>query len=129
MVRAGTGRFSLVRGGTARLKYWFRARGKLSDDPALHRLGLYIFKEANKILTELVGPKEKLGILGRIWFHRPVRADDWLLYVIESPTAYGGRGFCTGSMFNQKGELIMSLTQEALIRKAKSPNQIAKAKL
>ncbi|URE29025.1 Acyl-CoA thioesterase [Musa troglodytarum] len=42
-----------------------------------------------------------------VWFHRPVRADDWLLYVIESPFAGGGRGFVTGQMFNRKGEVVV----------------------
>nr|CAB3485390.1 unnamed protein product [Digitaria exilis] len=55
-----------------------------------------------------------------MWFHKPVKADDWLLYVIESPSAHGGRGFVTGRMFNRQGELIMSLTQEALIRREKT---------
>ncbi|URE29028.1 Acyl-CoA thioesterase [Musa troglodytarum] len=64
-----------------------------------------------------------------VWFHRPVRADDWLLYVIESPFAGGGRGFVTGQMFNRKGELVASLTQECLIRKPKPQNQNPKAKL
>nr|CAB3461598.1 unnamed protein product [Digitaria exilis] len=58
----------------------------------------------------------------RIWFHKPVKADDWLLYS-ESPSAHGGRGFITESMFSRQGELIMSLTQEALIRREKTrPN-------
>ncbi|XP_020591886.1 uncharacterized protein LOC110032560 isoform X2 [Phalaenopsis equestris] len=64
-----------------------------------------------------------------MWFHRSVKADDWLLFVIESPSASGGRGFVTGRMFNQKGELIVSLTQEALIRKAKTQNQVPQSKL
>jgi len=55
-----------------------------------------------------------------IWFHKPVKADDWLLDVIESPSAHGGRGFVTGRMFNRQGELIMSLAQEALIRREKT---------
>jgi acyl-CoA thioesterase II len=40
-----------------------------------------------------------------IWFHKPVKADDWLLYVIDSPSAHGGRGFVTGRMFNRQGEV------------------------
>ncbi|PWZ45257.1 Acyl-coenzyme A thioesterase 8 [Zea mays] len=58
-------------------------------------------------------------IVCSIWFHKPVKADEWMLYVIESPSAHGGRGFVTGRMFNRQGELIMSLTQEALIRREK----------
>ncbi|KAE9460509.1 hypothetical protein C3L33_07592, partial [Rhododendron williamsianum] len=83
------------------LRYWFRAKGKLSDDQALHRM----------------------------WFHRPFRADDWLLFVILSPAAYNARGFCSGQMFNTKGELVVSLTQEGLIRKVRAPNSDLKSKL
>ncbi|MHA4915638.1 hypothetical protein, partial [Enterococcus faecium] len=60
-----------------------------------------------------------------MWFHRPFRADDWLLFVITSPAAYNARGFCAGQMFNRKGELVVSLTQEGLIREAKKPNAAA----
>ncbi|GAV81045.1 cNMP_binding domain-containing protein/Acyl_CoA_thio domain-containing protein/4HBT_3 domain-containing protein [Cephalotus follicularis] len=84
-----------------RLKYWFRAKGNLSDEQALHRM----------------------------WFHRPFRADDWLLYVISSPAAFNARGFVVGNMFNRKGELVVSLTQEALIRKAKTPDPALVSKL
>jgi acyl-CoA thioesterase-2 len=52
-----------------------------------------------------------------IWFHRPFRMDEWLLYAIDSPNAGGGRGFCRGQIFNQQGELVVSVAQEGLIRK------------
>ncbi|KAL9272864.1 Acyl-CoA hydrolase 2-like protein [Drosera capensis] len=84
----------------ASLRYWFRAKGKLSDDQALHRM----------------------------WFHRPAKADDWLLFVIESPTSYDARGLCLGRMFNMKGELVASLAQEGLLREAVSPDQVIRAK-
>ncbi|XP_021800665.1 uncharacterized protein LOC110744934 [Prunus avium] len=58
----------------------------------------------------------KLVLDHAMWFHRPVRADDWLLYVIVSPIAYNARGFVSGQMFNRNGELIVSLTQESLSR-------------
>lgn len=51
-----------------------------------------------------------------IWFHRPFRLDDWLLYAIDSPTASGGRGFARGQIFNQDGVLVASVAQEGLIR-------------
>ena len=51
-----------------------------------------------------------------IWFHRPFRMDDWLLYAIDSPTATGGRGFCRGQIFNQNGDLVASVSQEGLMR-------------
>nr|CAD1844828.1 unnamed protein product [Ananas comosus var. bracteatus] len=117
------------------LNYWFRARGRLSDDPALHRCVVAYASDLIFSGVSLNPHKQKgmktlsLSLDHSMWFHRPVKADDWLLYVIESPVASGGRGFCTGRMFNRKGELIMSLTQEALIRKAKPPQQLPKPKL
>ncbi|KAJ0112669.1 hypothetical protein Patl1_00439 [Pistacia atlantica] len=58
----------------------------------------------------------------KMWFHRSFRADDWLLFVIVSPIAYNGRGFVTGEIFNRKGELVVTVTQEALLRTPKTPN-------
>ena len=51
-----------------------------------------------------------------VWFHRPVRADDWLLYAEESPSASGGRGFTRGNLFTRDGLLVASVAQEGLIR-------------
>uniref|UniRef100_A0A0D9W833 acyl-CoA hydrolase n=1 Tax=Leersia perrieri TaxID=77586 RepID=A0A0D9W833_9ORYZ len=113
------------------LNYWFRARGKLSDDPALHRCVVAYASDLLYSGVSLNPHREKglktysLSLDHSIWFHKPVKADDWLLYVIESPSAHGGRGFVTGRMFNRQGELVMSLTQEALIRRAKTPGQTA----
>lgn len=55
-----------------------------------------------------------------LWFHRPIKLDDWVLYHMESPTAFGSRGLARGQIFSQKGELLMSVTQEGLIRKRAS---------
>ena len=51
-----------------------------------------------------------------MWFHRPLRADDWLLYSIESPSASGARGFSRGSIYSRDGRLVASTAQEGLIR-------------
>lgn len=51
-----------------------------------------------------------------MWFHRPFRVDDWLLYAIESPSASGGRGFVRRKMFNMSGQLVASSVQEGVIR-------------
>jgi len=59
-----------------------------------------------------------------------VKADDWLLYSIESPSASNGRGFVFGQMFNKKGELIASLAQEGAVRMMlKSPNKPIQSKI
>jgi acyl-CoA thioesterase-2 len=52
-----------------------------------------------------------------MWFHRPFRADDWLLYVQDSPSASGARGFCRGSIFDRAGRLVASAVQEGLMRR------------
>ena len=52
-----------------------------------------------------------------MWFHRPFRADDWLLYAQDSPSAFGSRGFCRGSVFTRDGLLVASTTQEGLMRR------------
>ena len=54
-----------------------------------------------------------------LWFHRDFKIDDWLLYAIESPSASNARGFSKGSIFDQKGKMIASVTQEGLMRKFK----------
>ncbi|XP_047068523.1 acyl-CoA hydrolase 2-like isoform X1 [Lolium rigidum] len=117
------------------LYYWFKARGKLSDDPALHRCVVAYASDLLYSGVSLNPHRERglktysLSLDHSMWFHKPVKADDWLLYVIDSPSAHGGRGFVTGRMFNRQGELVVSLTQEALIRRAKTPGQTPRPKL
>ncbi|XP_068640055.1 acyl-CoA hydrolase 2-like isoform X2 [Aristolochia californica] len=117
------------------LKYWFKTRGKLSDDPALHRC-VVAYASDFIFLGVSLNPHRKDGFKTAsltldhsMWFHRPCRADEWLLYVMESPSAYNARGFCSGRMFNRKGELVVSLTQEGVIRKAKATTTKPKSKL
>jgi acyl-CoA thioesterase-2 len=52
-----------------------------------------------------------------LWFHRDFKIDDWLLYAIESPSASNARGYARGSIFDQSGTMIASVSQEGLIRK------------
>ncbi|XP_052191847.1 acyl-CoA hydrolase 2 isoform X7 [Diospyros lotus] len=115
------------------LRYWFRAKGKLSDDQALHRC-VVAYASDLIFLQVSLNPHRKRGLKPTstsldhaMWFHRPFKADEWLLFVMESPTAFNARGFCSGQMFNQKGELVVSLTQEGLLRKAKNPPPTASA--
>ncbi|XP_057742141.1 acyl-CoA hydrolase 2 [Arachis stenosperma] len=117
------------------LNFWFRAKGKLSDDQALHRC-VVAFASDLIFLQVALNPHRKQGMKASsvsldhaMWFHRPVIADDWILYVIFSPSAYNARGTVTGQMFNQKRELLASLVQEGLIRKVKSQSSAAKSKL
>lgn len=117
------------------LRYWFRARGPLSDDQALHRCVLAYTSDLIFLQVSL-NPHRRKGLKTRsvsldhaMCFHRPVRADDWILFVIQSPIAYNARGVSEGRMFNLKGELVASAVQEGLIREANMTNATTKSKL
>ncbi|KAL3536822.1 hypothetical protein ACH5RR_000188 [Cinchona calisaya] len=117
------------------LRYWFRARGKLSDDQALHRCVAAYASDLIFVNVSLNPHRERglktssLSLDHSMWFHRPFRADDWLLFVIHSPNAYNARGFVSGQMFTKKGELAISLTQEGLLRRARTPGSVIKSKI
>ncbi|XP_071932608.1 acyl-CoA hydrolase 2 isoform X2 [Coffea arabica] len=118
------------------LKYWFRARGRLSDDQGLHRC-VAAYASDLIFLNVSLNPHRERGLKTTaisldhsMWFHRPFRADDWLLFVIQSPNAYNARGFVSGQMFTRDGKLAVSLTQEGLLRgAAKTPKSAIKSKL
>jgi acyl-CoA thioesterase-2 len=108
------------------LKYvWMRADDSLGDDFHDHARVLAYASDFNLITTALhphavsVSQKDMqvASLDHSIWFHRPFRMDEWLLYAIDSPNAGGGRGFCRGQLFNQQGELVASVAQEGLMRK------------
>ncbi|KAI3934753.1 hypothetical protein MKW92_052284, partial [Papaver armeniacum] len=109
------------------MRYWFKAKGKLSDDLALHRCVVAYTSDLIFSAISLNPHYEKgvktlaLSLDHSMWFHRSFRADEWILYVIESPCAASGRGYASAHMFNKKGELIISLVQEALTRKIRAP--------
>ncbi|XP_013620829.1 PREDICTED: acyl-CoA thioesterase 2 isoform X2 [Brassica oleracea var. oleracea] len=119
----------------SRLKYWFKARGELSDDQALHRC---VVAFASDLMYAFISsdPHRKKGMSAvpvsldhSMWFHRPLRADDWLLFVMVNLTASQSRGLATGEMFNRKGELVVSLKQEALLKETVTSNPILDSKL
>ena len=104
---------------------WLRAKGKLSDDPRIHQQVLAYTSDYN-LLTTAMRPHEvtlkdlQLASLDHaMWFHRSFRADDWLLYALESPSTSNSRGFTRGNVFNQEGQLVATVVQEGLIRKIK----------
>ena len=107
------------------VKYlWMRADGELPADYDLNAMLLAYASDFNLLPTSLHPHAKSYGQKGMqmasldhsVWFHRPFRMDEWLLYAIDSPNAGGGRGFCRGQIFNQKGELVASVAQEGLIR-------------
>jgi len=105
---------------------WVRACEKLPDDVSLHQCILAYASDMTLLDTSLM-PHAASGALDptiqmasldhAMWFHRPFRADEWLLYVQDSPSAYGSRGFNRGSLFTREGVLIASVAQEGLIRR------------
>ncbi|MEQ1649221.1 MAG: acyl-CoA thioesterase II [Hyphomicrobiaceae bacterium] len=104
---------------------WFRANGTLPDALPLHQCVLAYASDFTLLDTSLIAhgklmfDKElQLASLDHsMWFHRPFRADEWMLYVQDSPSAHGARGFCRGSVYTREGALVASVTQEGLVRK------------
>jgi acyl-CoA thioesterase-2 len=105
---------------------WIRAAGdRLPDDDALHAYLLAYVSDFSFVSTALLPhgvnwmatPGMQVASLDHImWFHRPFRVDEWLLYDIESPSARGARGLVHGRVFTQDGRLVASTAQEGLLR-------------
>jgi len=103
---------------------WMRAVAPLPDDPLVHR-ALLAYASDYGLLRAALLPHGLSFLGGRLrpasldhamWFHRDFRLDDWLLYVVDSPSASGARGFCRGSLFTRDGRLVASTAQEGMIR-------------
>ena len=103
---------------------WMRAIDKLPDDPALHRC-LLAYVSDYWLLDTATMPHGSSFLRGNlimasidhaIWFHRPARVDEWLLYSLDSPSSSGARGFARGSFYTRDGVLAASTAQEGLIR-------------
>lgn len=104
---------------------WIRADGHLPDDPVLHACVLTYASDMT-LLDATVrphglmwSPDRKLMMASldhALWFHRPFRVDEWLLYAQTTPASAGARGFATGSIFTRDGTLVVSVAQEGLIR-------------
>jgi acyl-CoA thioesterase-2 len=103
---------------------WFRATGPLPDDTAIHKCVLAYASDMMLLDTSLF-PHGRLlfdrdlqvaSLDHAMWFHRPFRADEWLLYAQDSPSASGSRGFARGAIFSREGVLVASVAQEGLIR-------------
>jgi acyl-CoA thioesterase-2 len=103
---------------------WFKAAGTLPDDPILHTCVVTYASDMTLLDTSLLPHGKTFGddslqmasLDHAMWFHRPVRADDWLLYAQETPSASGGRGLAQGSIFTASGDLAVTVVQEGLIR-------------
>lgn len=103
---------------------WLRAVGPMPDDVLAHQAVLAYASDYALLATAIqphgLGirePRLQAATLDHaIWFHRPCRIDDWLLYSMDSPAAAGARGFARGSVFTRDGKMVASVAQEGLIR-------------
>jgi len=107
-----------------RQSLWIRIGGLLPDDPAIHCAALGYLSDMTLLDTVLAahgysiasGKFQIASLDHALWFHRPFRADEWLLYVQESPNASGARGFTRGLLYSRAGALVASVAQEGLVR-------------
>ena len=105
-------------------RVWLRASGRLPDDPILHTCVLTYASDMTLLDTAMNPhrgsvPDDKLMMASldhAMWFHRSFRADEWLLYVQDTPSSSHARGLARGLIYTEAGSLVASVTQEGLIR-------------
>jgi acyl-CoA thioesterase-2 len=113
---------------SAQQQIWIRANGRLPDCDSLHKCVLAYASHFTLLDTALIAHGKRIfdsdihlaSLDHALWFHRPFRADERLLYVQHSPSASVARGFCLGSVFSHDGALVAFVTQEGLIRQRKT---------
>lgn len=116
---------------TPRQALWIRTRDTLPDHSLIHRAALAFGSDYTLVETVLRAhgvPWSTASIRAAsldhaMWFHRPFRADEWLLYLHDSPTAQGGRGLTLGKFYDRQGRLVASVAQESTIRVDRSELQ------
>ena len=113
-------------------RLWIRADGNLPDDPLLHAC-IATYASDMSLFDTMLAPHnvhwDDPNFMGAsldhcMWFHRSFRADEWLLYDMDSPTAHGARGLARGFMFTRQGELVVSMVQEGLMRLVRRPGSV-----
>ncbi|MBQ4834423.1 acyl-CoA thioesterase II [Pseudoalteromonas sp. MMG010] len=103
---------------------WFRANGKMPDDQRIHNYLLAYASDFEFLPTALqphsvsfMQPNMQVATIDHaMWFHRPFKMDDWILYTIDSPSASAGRGLVRGQFFDRQGNLVASTIQEGVMR-------------
>ena len=103
---------------------WIKSLGELPDDQNIHRAA--IAYASDYTILESIYRRHGIAWAHRglksasldhaMWFHRDGRADEWMLYVQESPSAQGGRGLSLGRLFNRQGQLLATVAQEGMVR-------------
>lgn len=117
-------RYSLRTSLPPKFHVWIRATRRLPDDPILHRCVLSYASDMTLLDASLIAHGRTVfeksiqaaSLDHAMWFHRPFRADEWLLYAQDSPSSSASLGFSRGLIFNQQGQLVASVAQEGLIR-------------
>jgi acyl-CoA thioesterase II len=107
-----------------RFNVWIRATGQLPDEPAIHQCVLAYASDMMLLDAALIQHGRSVfdkdimaaSLDHALWFHRPFRADDWLLYAQDSPNLADSRGFSRGLIFARDGTLVASVAQEGLLR-------------
>ena len=107
-----------------RFHVWVRATGRLPDEPAIHQCVLAYASDMTLLDAALITHGRTVfsddimaaSLDHALWFHRPFRADEWLLYAQDSPNLAGSRGFARGLIFSSDGRLVASVAQEGLLR-------------
>jgi acyl-CoA thioesterase-2 len=109
---------------------WFRANGEMPDDPLLHVCAVTYASDMTLLDSVLLANgltwDDNRNVMvasldHAMWFHRPFRADDWLLYDQQSPSASGARGLAIGRLFTRDGRHVVSVVQEGLLRVVGQP--------
>jgi acyl-CoA thioesterase-2 len=113
---------ALLPGKASQQQVWFKHREPLPDDPVLHVCALAYMSDLTLLgSANVTHPEERQHLMvasldHAIWFLRPFRADEWLLYDQSSPSACGGRALTQGKIFNQRGDMVAAVMQEGLTR-------------
>jgi acyl-CoA thioesterase II len=117
--------FTHKSGKDPRQRLWIRADGTLPDAGPLLHACIAAYASDMSLFDTMLAPHDvnwdDAHFMGAsldhcMWFHRPFRADEWLLYDMDSPTAYGARGLARGFLFSRQGDLVVSVVQEGLMR-------------
>jgi acyl-CoA thioesterase-2 len=118
------GRYTGERIEGGKFHIWIRCRERLPDDPAIHQCVLAYASDMALLDASLIPHGRSVfdkrimaaSLDHALWFHRPFRADEWMLYAQDSPSSFGARGFSRGLLFAEDGTLIASVAQEGMTR-------------